>query len=159
VLQEEGVEALTVRAVAARLGVTPMAVIARVGSRDAMVAAMLAEVFAGVAVGPGGPVARIAAGLRAYGAAAMAAPGAVTLMLSRPSLVPEVLQRLTRDVAAALAEAGLAPEAARLAGDILIDHSHGVLIAAALAPPEQRDAALASHEAAVRHLVAALLKG
>lgn len=156
VLRAEGMEALSVRAVATRLGVTPMAVIARAGSRDGMVAAMLAEVFAGVAVGGGAAEARVVAGLESYAAAAMAAPGAVTLMLSRPELIPAVLDRFGAEIAAALAEGGMDAGAARRGRDILIDHGHGALIAAALAPAAARQAVAAEYRVAMRHLVRAL---
>jgi AcrR family transcriptional regulator len=133
-LVEGGEAAVTLRGVARRLGVTPMAVSHRTGGRDGLLAQVVAAAHAGFEV-PNSERAtakEIAAAVLAYAETARRHPAAVAALFARPDLMPDSLLRFTewlRDQIAhrdmALAERGLA---------LLIDYVHGHLLAAAAGP-------------------------
>ena len=91
---EQGLSAVTMRAVAARVGLTPMALYPHVGGKDGLldglVGRLLAEMLA-AAHSPGGPVERLLAIGRAARALAKAHPSAYVLLLSRPSVTPDAV--------------------------------------------------------------------
>jgi AcrR family transcriptional regulator len=130
-LDEGGEAAVTVRGVARRLGVTPMAISHRTGGRDRLLAQVVAAAHAGFEVPSPGRVTpeEIAAAVLAYAEAARRHPAAVAALFARPDLMPSSLWRFTEwlreQIAArdpAMAERGLA---------LLIDYVHGHLLAAA----------------------------
>lgn len=136
-LLDEGAE-VTVRGVARRLAVTPMAVSQRVGGLDGLLARVVVAAHAGFvppeaeAEGPE----EVAQAVLTYAAAARRHPGAVMLAFARPDLLAPSLVAFTdwlrRQVARsdpAGAEAGVA---------LLVDYAHGHLLAA----PSGADAAM-----------------
>lgn len=130
-LDEGGEAAVTLRGVARRLGVTPMAISHRMGGHDGLLAQVVAAAHAEFEV-PSHDLAspeEIAAAVVAYAAAARRHPSAVAALFARPDLMPGNLLRFTewlrhqiaqRD--RAIAERGVA---------LLIDYAHGHLLAAA----------------------------
>lgn len=132
-LDEAGVEAVSFRALATRLGVTAMAVSHHVGSRRDLFAALIAQVFAGVGAQMVGetPSDRLARLMTRYMARALEHPALLQAVLSDPSLIAGELQALTDR---------LVTEARAMGGDgmrevgVLVDHAHGFAFSAAAAP-------------------------
>jgi AcrR family transcriptional regulator len=133
-LDEGGEAAVTLRGVARRLGVTPMAISHRTGGREGLLAQVVEAAHAGFEVPSLSRATpeEIAATVLAYAEAARRHPAAVAALFARPDFMPESLRRFTewlRDQIAqrdpAMAERGLA---------LLIDYVHGHLLAAAREP-------------------------
>lgn len=132
-LDEGGVEAVSFRALAARLGVTAMAVTHHTGNRQALFAALVAQVFDGVGapVEGDGPIDRLARLMRRYMSCVLRHPALVQAVLKDQALIAGELQRLTARLDAevrALGGGGM-----REVG-VLIDHAHGFAFSAAAAP-------------------------
>lgn len=128
-LLDEGAE-VTVRGVARRLGVTPMAVSQRVGGLDGLLARVAAAAHAGF-VAPeeeARGAAEVAEAVLAYAAAARRHPGAVMLAFARPDLTAPSLVAFTDWLRRQVARSDPAGADAGVA--LLVDYAHGHLLAA-----------------------------
>lgn len=129
-LLNEGDHALTLRALATRLNVTPMAIQHHIGSRDALIRALADHVHAPVAAPAAGPPHhRLRALVTAYAATTRAHPHLTLALFRIAGPLPPQAQRITEALETLLGEAGLAAPAARLWRDILIDWAHGMALA------------------------------
>lgn len=129
-LDEGGEGAVTLRGVARRLGVTPMAVSHRTGGRDGLLALTLAAAHGGFVppdLAGAGPE-ELAAAVLAYADAARRHPAAVAALFARPDLLPPGLSEFTRRLRDRLAARD--PEGADRGVALLIDYAHGHLLAA-----------------------------
>ncbi|MEU8004541.1 TetR/AcrR family transcriptional regulator [Catellatospora sp. NPDC049111] len=108
---ERGLDALSMRAVAARVGVTPMALYPYVGNKDALldglVDLLLAELLPAAAT-PGAWDVRLRAIAHAGRALAHRHPAVYPLLLSRPAITPDAV-RLVDALYGALLAAGVPP--------------------------------------------------
>ena len=129
-LLDAGDHALTLRALATRLQVTPMAIQHHIGTRDALIRALADHLYAPVLAPDTGPArSRLRALLTAY-AATTRAHAHLTLALFRiPGPLPPQAHRITDMLESLLRESGLSAPAARLWRDILIDWAHGIALA------------------------------
>jgi AcrR family transcriptional regulator len=128
-LLDQGETALTIRALATRLTVTPMAIQHHIGTRDALIHALSDHAFAKVRPGPGDAPQRLRSLIEAYTSAIRAHP-ALTLALFRiPGPLPAEAQRITDTLETLLVETGLPGPQARLWRDIFIDWAHGMALA------------------------------
>jgi AcrR family transcriptional regulator len=150
-LGEEGVEAVSFRALATRLGVTAMAVSHHVGSRRDLFAALIAQVFAGVGARVVGDTAsdRLSQYMTRYMARALEHPALLQAVLSDTSLIAGELQTLTDHLIAEVHAMG--GEGMREVG-VLVDHAHGFALSAAAAPGLE----LSDYRDALGWLIAAL---
>ncbi|HQZ13343.1 MAG TPA: TetR/AcrR family transcriptional regulator [Devosia sp.] len=140
-----GIDGFTMRALAGRIGVTPMAIYHHFGDRDGLIAAMADRVYATVREPAGGaPRARIEGLLLAYHAEVLRHPDLTLLILSRPRAFPEQARRITEAIARLLGGMGMTPRQSHLWVGILVDFTHGAAIAGALA---SKGEASAVHEA------------
>src|SRR5262245_10359539 len=109
IADEEGLDAVSMRSVAARVGVSPMALYPYVGSKAALLDGLVGRLIDELPK-PAGPDWR--AGLRAAAdgvrALARAHPSAFGLLLSRPSVTPDAA-RVVDGIYQALLEAGVPP--------------------------------------------------
>lgn len=129
----DGVDAFTMRTLAGRLQINPMTIYHHFGDRDGLIGAMSERVYRDVsAPASGAPRSRIEALLRAYHGQVLNHPGLTLLIFSRPTVFPEQAQRITKEIAELLAEAGLSPQRTRLWINILVDFTHGAAIATAI---------------------------
>jgi AcrR family transcriptional regulator len=123
-LDDRGPDALVVRDIAARAGVSPMGVYNRFGSKDGVLDTLITQGFteltAAVTVPPDEPLSQLAAGLAAYRDFALANPWMYRLMFDQPvaNYVPssdamatakESFGRLVDGVRLALAAGDLRP--------------------------------------------------
>lgn len=132
-LLAKGEQALTLRALATRLTVTPMAVQHHIGSRDALIHALANHVLGQVETPTEGlPATRLRALLAAYTTAITTHPNLTLALFRIPGPLPQEAQRITDALSALLA--GLTPQP-RLWRDILIDWAHGMTLAQSAEDP------------------------
>ncbi|MCC5968743.1 MAG: TetR/AcrR family transcriptional regulator [Pararhodobacter sp.] len=132
-LDTQGVEAFTMRALATRLQVNPMTIYHHFGDRDGLIGAMAEQVYSCVRVSVSGEsLRRIEALMQAYHAQVRRHPGLALLIFSRPEVFPQQAQRITDDITQLLVEVGLTSEKARLWVNILVDFTHGAAVATAM---------------------------
>lgn len=126
----------TIRHLAKRMSVTPMAILHHVGSHDALIHAMADAVLADV---PDTSANRL---LAAYAEAARRHPALILALFRIPGPLPSQARRLTDQLEIHLKNSGLPPQQARLHRDILIDWVHGMALAQAPDDPAPALAAL-----------------
>ena len=112
IADEQGLDAVTMRAVAARVGLTPMALYPHVGGKDGLldgiVERLLAELLP-MLQASGGAEDRLRSVALAVRGVARRHPSAFSLMLSRPSVTPGSLRELDA-LYQTLLDAGVPPE-------------------------------------------------
>ena len=130
-LDEDGLEALTMRRLGARLGVDPMTVYRYVPGRGALLDAIAETVWAEAATSSDTPspswreeIARVSRGLRA---ALLRRPAAAVLVATRPVATPAQLALAERTVAALVA-GGLDPAEAMRLLDITVAYTTGKVL-------------------------------
>jgi AcrR family transcriptional regulator len=115
---EHGLGAISMRAVARRMGLTSMALYPYVGTKDDLLDGLVDRLLAGLLPDPGAASTgwrdRLRVVARAARALASAHPGAYPLLMTRPSATPDAL-RVVDLIYAALLDAGVPePEVPRL---------------------------------------------
>ncbi|WP_052272327.1 TetR/AcrR family transcriptional regulator [Leisingera sp. ANG-M7] len=135
-LDEGGSKALTYKALAAALGVTPMAVAHHAGTRDEMFASLVAIAFEGsdTPSKAATPKLRLRELLTCYCAQVTRHPELAKCILENPALIGPSLTRLTQLIEAEIAAAGVTGTEARTLLCLLVDYTHGFAFAAAAAP-------------------------
>ena len=129
-----GAGGFTMRALAARLGVTAMTLYHHFGDRDGLISAMADQAYRGVSdPGEGTPRRRIEGILQAYYARVVNHPDLTLLIFGRPNALPAEALRITEIIAQLLIDAGMTPQRSRLWVGILVDFTHGAAIAVAMA--------------------------
>ncbi len=119
IADERGLEAVSMRAVAERVGVTPMALYPHVGSKAALLDGMVGRLLSGLVPADDAPRAagwrdRLAGFARAGWRMTRRHPWSAALLFSRPSVTPEAV-RAVDGLYAALLEAGVpAPQVPRV---------------------------------------------
>ena len=137
-LDREGADALTMRALAERLAINPMTIHHHFGGRDGLIGAMSDAAYAQVMAPENGtPIDRIGDLLKAYHAQVLRHPALTTLIFSRPVVFPQLAERITNEISALLAEAGLPHQRTKLWRDILVDFTHGAALATAMSGRHQ----------------------
>jgi AcrR family transcriptional regulator len=133
-LLAKGERALTIRALAQRLTVTPMAIQHHIGTRDALIRTLSDHVLSPVETPDEGPPAtRLRALLTAYTKAITTYPNLTLALFRIPGPLPSEAQRITDALDTILAD--LTPNP-RLWRDILIDWSHGMTLAQSNEDPQ-----------------------
>lgn len=130
ILRDQGVEGLSMRAVARRLGVAPNALYGHVGNRDQLLDAILDDVLAEVALPTEDdlerdPTAAVRAIMLTSYDVLVAHPGLMPAYLERQGARGVQARRLGRVTMSALGRAGLDPEPAQAAMRVLIVHTIG----------------------------------
>ncbi len=129
-LLDQGDTALTLRALALRLQVTPMAIQHHIGTRDALIRALADHAYADVAAPKDGlPHTRLRDLITAYAAKVRAHPHLTLALFRIQGPLPTEARRITDALEALLVTTGLTAQKARLWRDILIDWAHGAALA------------------------------
>ena len=129
-LLDRGETALTIRALAQRLHVTPMAIQHHIGTRDALIHALADHVLAQVPTPTEGPpTKRLRALMQAYVQTITAHPNLTLALFRTAGPLPQEAQRITDALESLLLAQGLSAAKARLWRDILIDWAHGMTLA------------------------------
>ena len=130
VLLTKGEQALTIRALAQRLNVTPMAIQHHIGTRDALIHALADHVLARVPTETEGPpTERLRALMQSYVQTITAHPNLTLALFRTVGPLPKEAQRITDAIESLLLTQGLSAAKARLWRDILIDWAHGMTLA------------------------------
>ncbi|TPN47610.1 TetR/AcrR family transcriptional regulator [Mesorhizobium sp. B1-1-9] len=133
ILDGEGAEALTMRALAKRSGINPMTIYHHFGDRDGLIRALSERVYAGVAAPQKGSArTRLEELLQSYQSQVVQHPGLTLTIFSRPSVFPDQAKRITDDLRTLLRELGLPPSRSQLWVSILVDFTHGAALATAM---------------------------
>lgn len=137
IVRTGGVEAVSFRVLAKELGVTPMAVRYHVGSRDQMIADLIEQAFADIALEPpeGTPGQRLRHLLLSYCDLAVANSKLVQSMLQDPAKMPDALTRFTDMVRRETRRLNDGDEADVML-NLVIDYIHGFVFVAAAAPAQ-----------------------
>lgn len=133
ILDGEGAEALTMRALAKRSGVNPMTIYHHFGDRDGLIRALSERTYAGVAAPREGSVrTRLELLLQSYQSQVVRHPGLTLTIFSRPAVFPDQARRITDDLRTLLRELGLPPSRSQMWVSILVDFTHGAALATAM---------------------------
>lgn len=133
IVDRDGMAALTIRRLAADLGVDPMAIYHHVPGKDALVTAVVEAVFAGMALPPAEIAPwpdRVRGFAYAYRGVVRSHPNLIRHVVAHAAAVPAAWAA-GEAAYAALAAAGLPPEAVVRGVDLLIDWVHGFALAEA----------------------------
>ncbi|WP_286852455.1 MULTISPECIES: TetR/AcrR family transcriptional regulator [Leisingera] len=135
-LDTGGSKALTFKALAEALGVTPMAVAHHAGTRDEMIASLVATAFEGSDTPSmaATPKLRLRDLMTRYCAQVTRHPELAKCILENPSLIGPSLTGLTQLIEAEIAAAGVTGADARTLLCLIVDYTHGFAFAAAAAP-------------------------
>lgn len=144
-IDDSGLDALSMRRLGTRLGVDPMAVYHHVAGKDALLEHVVRRVFDGI---PGlaarGPwQQRVRRWADAYRAVGRAHPNLVLRIVADPGAVAVAAVRVNETLYAALEASGLLPAHVAAAGDVVVDFVNGYVLAEA-SGPHDRDAAMAA---------------
>lgn len=162
VLDTEGLGGLTMRALATRVGISPMTIHYHFKDRDGLIKALANHVYSDVAAPETGDVRSRAVGLlTAYCAKVVRHPALALAIFSRPAVFPDHAKRITADLTGLLGALGAPPERALLWVHILVDYTHGAALAVAMrdeaGPPQSpSDYADEGYERGVAELLGAL---
>jgi AcrR family transcriptional regulator len=167
VAAERGPDALSMRAVARRLDLTPMALYGYFRNKDELLDAVIGRLLSEVPVAPEGTGWRDRLKHLAYGLRAVAAryPAVMPLLLTRPAVSPGALQVI--DIAyRALLDAGVPPgqiaRLERLLSTFVIGHALSEVsgrFTAGTLPPKDRRAQLSSEQLPGHHALGPELDG
>lgn len=127
-----GLAALTMRGLAADLGVDPMSLYHHVPGKAALVTGLVETVFARLPDGPPPTepwAERARSWARAYRALALRHPGLVLQIVSDPAAVSTAMRHASGPLYRALESADLPPDLATRAADTLVDFVHGHALA------------------------------
>ncbi|GAB2558776.1 TetR/AcrR family transcriptional regulator C-terminal domain-containing protein [Kribbella endophytica] len=132
IVDDEGVEAMTMRRLAGTLGVNPMSIYHHLPNKAAVFAGLAEVVFAGLDdVQPRAGLSwqeELKDAARAYRAALQAHPNLALQVLSDPSAVSDVVVVTVEPFYRALDRGGLAPRAIFESVNTLVDFVHGFLL-------------------------------
>lgn len=132
-LDSEGFERLTMRAVAMRASVNPMTIYHHFQDRDGLIGALANIVYADAVPPSEGTVrSRIEGLLRAYRTTVVRHPGLTLAIFNQAVALPAHARRITDSLTNLLGELGLSPLRALLWVHILVDYTHGAALAAAI---------------------------
>lgn len=131
-IDAEGIEALSMRRLAGELDVDPMAIYRHLPSKDGVLEAVAATVFAGLRVGvaPATPwPERVRAFAEAYRALVRAHPHLVRHLAASAQAAAPVALDANEVLYGALGESGLSPAATVWAADLVVDYVNGFALA------------------------------
>ena len=129
ILNADGLDGLTMRALATRVGITPMTIYHHFTDRDGLIKALAERVYADVAVPESGEaLARAHSLLTAYYSKVALYPALTLAIFARPAIFPDHAQRITNALSQLLSGKGHPSHWTH----ILVDYTHGAALAAAM---------------------------
>lgn len=141
-IDEQGMAALSMRRLAAELGVDPMAIYRYLPGKEAVLTALVEDVFSRLRV----PTAsgegwqdRVRAFARAYRDVVRSHPNLVRHVVTNAGIAATAALEASEELYAALSAAGLPPVAVVRAADLVVDYVHGFALAEAAGPLEASD--------------------
>jgi TetR/AcrR family transcriptional regulator, tetracycline repressor protein len=140
VVDGAGMEALSMRRLAAELGVNPMSIYHHLPGKDAVISGLVELVFSRMRVRyPNGSPwqDRVRAWAETYRGLVRSHPNLVLEIVSSAAAVTEAVLLVNEPLYAALEEAGLPPAEVMQAADSVVDFVHGFALAEGTQPPER----------------------
>ncbi|KQW26442.1 TetR family transcriptional regulator [Rhizobium sp. Root274] len=132
ILETDGLEALTMRALAGRAGINPMTIYHHFDDRDGLIRALAELAYSELAAPEtGNALERAHSLIRAYYATVVRFPDLTLAIFARSCLFPERARRITDEIRDLLAEHGLSSQKSVQWTHILVDYTHGAALAAA----------------------------
>ena len=135
-VDRHGLAALTMRRLAAELGVDPMAIYHHLPGKDVLIAGLVRQVRAELRLPPAGATwqDRVRAFARAHRALFLAHPQLLLPLVTDPEAAAGGALEMSEELFAALAAAGLPPHALVRAADLVVDYVHGFALAECARP-------------------------
>ncbi len=134
-VDEEGMEALNMRRLGAKLGVDPMSIYRHLPSKEAIVSGLVEKVFSSeMKMEPSEGQdwqERVRAWATAYVGLVRSHPNLVLRIVSDAAAVSDAMLQISEPLYAALWEVGLSPRGIALASDTVVDFVHGHVLAEA----------------------------
>lgn len=131
-VDEQGLDQLSMRRLGAELGVNPMSLYHHVAGKEALIGGLIDAVYAEMRLPPavGMPwQARVRAWAVAYLELAQAHPNLVLRIVADATATSRAMLTISEPLYAALEQAGLAPHAVTVAADTIADLIHGAALA------------------------------
>lgn len=128
IINQQGIDALSMRRIASALNVDPMAIYNHVPSKAALIQAVIAQVFADLPEAPDSALSwqdQIRATAHAYHGLIRAHPELVIALVSEGQIISDAPLRVGERLYAALQQTQLAPREMVHAADLIIDFLHG----------------------------------
>jgi len=136
-LKAEGVDGITMRALAMRAGINPMTIYHHFEDRDGLIRALAELAYAEVtAPAVGDALSRARGLLMAYHAKVLLYPSLTLAIFARVSLFPDEARRITKELMDLLSAFGISSERALRWTHVLVDYTHGAALAAGVQPAE-----------------------
>ncbi|MBA2489182.1 MAG: TetR family transcriptional regulator [Chloroflexi bacterium] len=137
-MDERGLSALSMRRLGAELGVDPMAVYHYFSDKRAIVLALVERLLSDFMTtdASGTWPERVRAWARSYRAIALAHPGLVLAILGDTEAVAIAVRQTAGPLLASLSDAGLGPEGIATGVDVIVDYTHGSLLATTRVPDD-----------------------
>jgi TetR/AcrR family tetracycline transcriptional repressor len=145
IVDRDGIEALTMRRLAAALGVNPMSIYHHLPGKAAVLSGLVEQVFSQMGVSPpadgAGWQERLKEAARAYRRVLRAHPNLALQVVSDTSAVADVVVAAGEPFYQAFDQAGLPPRAVFEAVNTLVDFVHGFMLGEASNPSDTFDLA------------------
>ncbi len=139
ILDAGGLDRLTMRALAIRVGINPMTIYHHFKDRDGLIRSLAEWVYADVAAPEmGDALARLRGLLTAYYAKVVLHPALTLAIFVRPAVFPDHAKRITVDLISLLSELGLSSQRSLRWTHILVDYTHGAALAVATRDGDER---------------------
>lgn len=150
IIDADGADALSMRRLAAELGVDTMAIYHHVPGKEALLSGVAAAVFATLTIPTVEPAdwrRQVREFARAYRNLAASHPNLTIYLITHGGMAPQAVLAANETLYAALLQSGLPPRAALRAGDLVVDFVHGFALGESsgrIAPHPERMAATLS---------------
>lgn len=132
ILNADGLDGLSMRALATRVGINPMTIYYHFKDRDGLIKSLAEWVYADVAAPEKGDApARARSLLTAYYAKVVLYPALTLAIFARPAVFPDHAKRITRELMSFLSECKHSSQRSLRWTHILVDYTHGAALAVA----------------------------
>ncbi|NRP89104.1 Tetracycline repressor protein class A [Ensifer adhaerens] len=132
ILNADGLDGLSMRALATRVGINPMTIYHHFKDRDGLIKSLAEWVYANVAAPETGDAhARARSLLTAYYAKVVLYPALTLAIFARPAVFPDHAMRITRELMSFLNEGDHSLQRSLRWTHILVDYTHGAALAVA----------------------------
>ena len=132
ILNADGLDGLSMRALATRVGINPMTIYHHFKDRDGLIKSLAEWVYADVAAPETGDAhARARSLLTAYYAKVVLYPALTLAIFARPAVFPDHAMRITRELMIFLSEGNHSSQRSMRWTHILVDYTHGAALAVA----------------------------
>lgn len=163
ILDADGLDRLTMRALAIRVGINPMTIYHHFKDRDCLIRSLADWVYADVAAPETGDThSRLRGLLTAYYTKVVLHPALTLAIFGRPSVFPDHAKRITEDLISLLTELGLSSPRSLRWTHILVDYTHGAALAVAAQHGNERcppgEAMLDDFESGIAELLKAFAR-